>query len=47
MKHKELNYSTRNKPGYNAPSAPVSKKGGKVPQNQPFNIYLKFKKDTK
>lgn len=31
MKHKHITFATRNVPGYNAPSAPASRKGGGYP----------------
>lgn len=44
MKHKHITYATRNNPGYTAPSAPASKKGGKFPHLQKFRKPASSKK---
>ena len=43
IKHPELDYSSRNLPGYNAPNPDKKKTKGGVPCNQPFHQPAKRK----
>ena len=47
MKHRELNYHTRNNPGFNPPAAVQSKAGSGYPHKQPFNESLRKEKKRK
>jgi len=47
MKHRDVNYSTRHLPGYNAPAAAKSHKGGGYPHKQRFDSKLAVNQSKK